>query len=241
MKLNILILSFITFSTLFSFNSYAFKFSPMSASIGVEGKKNSTLFFLENDSDQPIAVTASLFKREMNQDGVEKNTKIGDELTLYPSQMIIPPNEKRSVKVTWMGKNKIVAEQAYRLIAEQLPIDMDSSQKKKASIKVLLRYVAALYVSEEGFEADVSLVKVEKNKKNIIFHFKNAGKKHQVLANLNLKAHGAKSLELSQDDLKGMSGENILAQSERFFKFPLEGKIKDLEPSDKVKINFEKD
>ncbi len=213
----------------------------MSSSIGVEDKKNSTLFFLENDSDQPIAVTASLFKREMSHDGVEKNTPVGDELAIYPSQMIIPPNEKRSVKVSWLGKNKLTSEQAYRLVAEQLPIEMDGSQKKKASIKVLLRYVAALYVSDEKFEPEVSLVKIEKNKKEIIFYFKNSGKKHQILANLNLKMSGVKNIELTQDDLKGISGENILAQSERFFKLPLEGKVKDLDPSDKVKVSFEKD
>ena len=238
MKLNIL---FIFFSFFISLNSYAFKFSPMSTSIGIKDKANSTLFYLENDSDQPIAVTATLMKREMDKNGVETNTKIGDELILYPSQLIIPANEKRSVKVTWVGKTIPSSELSYRLVAEQLPIDIEKDKKQKASIKVLLRYVAALYVNAGDFKSEVSLKKLDVDDKNVSFTFSNTGKAHQVLSNLELKVTGKKTLDLVADDLKGLTGENILAESERVFKLPKTGKLKDIQAEDKVKINFEKD
>ncbi len=238
MKRNIL---FALFSLFISFNSYAFKFSPMSTSIGIKGTKNSALFYLENDSEQPIAVTASLLKRQMNAEGVETNEKIGDELSIYPSQLIIPPNEKRSVKVTWVGKTVPTTELSYRLVAEQLPIELDKNKKQKASIKVLLRYVAALYVEAEDYSSDVSLKKMDVTDKNISFVLENKGKKHQVLSNLEMKVTGKKSIELKAEDLKGMTGENILAMSERIFKFERVGKFKEIQLSDKVKINFEKD
>lgn len=238
MKRNILFVIFIFFISL---NSYAFKFSPMSTSINLKDKKNSTLFYLENDSDQPIAVTATILKREMNAEGVESNQKIEGELTAYPSQLIIPANEKRSVKVTWVGKNIPTAEQAYRLVAEQLPIELDKDKKQKASIKVLLRYVAALYVEAEDYSSEVFFKKLEVNDKDVSFLLENSGKKHQVLSNLELKISGKKNIELNNDDLKGMSGENILAKSERVFHFPKTGKLKDIQPTDKVKISFEKD
>ena len=91
MKLNIL---FVFLSVFISLNSYAFKFSPMSTSIETKSGNNSTLFYLENDSDQPIAVTVSVLTREMNAEGVETNNKIDGEMTVYPSQLIIPGNEK---------------------------------------------------------------------------------------------------------------------------------------------------
>ena len=132
MKLNILI---VLLSFFISLNTYAFKFSPMSTAIGTKENKNSTLFYLENDSDQAIAVTATLLKREMNVEGVETNPKIEGELTVYPSQLIIPPNEKRSVKVTWVGKQMPSMEQAYRLVAEQLPIELDKNKKQIKKMK----------------------------------------------------------------------------------------------------------
>lgn len=238
MKLKILVLILIV---TFSFNSYAFKFSPMSATISTEEKNNASLFYLENDSNQAIAVTATVFKRDMDKYGIENNTPAGEELSIYPTQLIIPPNEKRSVKVTWIGKEKLKSESAYRFIAEQLPIDIEKTQSKKASIKVLLRYVAALYVSDEDFTSDLSLQKIEKKENNLFFYFKNSGKKHQVLANLSIKIDGDKKIELNQEDLKGISGENILAQNERIFKIPIHGKLNDLKTTDKVKLNFEKD
>ena len=213
----------------------------MSTSIGVKDKKNATLFYLENDSDQPIAVTTSVLKREMNIEGVETNKKIGDEITVYPTQLIIPPNEKRSVKVTWVGKTIPTSEAAYRLVAEQLPIELDKNKKQKASIKVLLRYVAALYVEPEDFSSDVTLKKMDVDDKGVAFTISNAGKKHQVLADLTLKVSGKKDFSIEGEELKGMSGENVLAQSERIFRFPKSGKFKDIHPTDKVKINFEKD
>lgn len=213
----------------------------MSTSIGVKDKTNSTLFYLENDSDQPIAVTASVLKREINADGVETNQKTEGEITVYPSQLIIPPNEKRSVKVTWVGRVVPTSEAAYRLVAEQLPIELDKNKKQKASIKVLLRYVAALYVEPESFSSEVSLKKMEMDEKSIAFFVANTGKKHQVLANLTLQVTGKKSFSIGSDELKNMSGENVLALSERVFRFPRTGKFKDIQSTDKVKIQFEKD
>lgn len=238
MKRNIL---FVIFSFFMSLNSYAFKFSPMSTSIGTAPNKNSTLFYLENDSDQPIAVTASLLKREMNVEGIESNTKVDGELMVYPSQLIIPPNEKRSVKVTWTGKSVPTAELNYRLVAEQLPIELDKNKKQRASIKVLLRYVAALYVEAEDYTPDVTLKKMDVEDKNISFLLINSGKKHQILANMTMKISGKKDIELNSEELKGMSGENVLGLSERVFRFPKNGKFKDIQATDKVKINFEKD
>ena len=238
MKLNIL---FIFFSFFISYNLYAFKFSPMSTSIETKSGNNSTLFYLENDSDQPIAVSVSVMTREMDLKGVESNNKINQEMTVYPSQLIIPGNEKRSTKVSWVGKDIPTKELAYRLVAEQLPIDLDTSVKKKAAIKVLLRYVAALYVAPESFSSEVSLKKFEVTSKSVSFVIQNTGKKHQILSNLVLKISGKKELEISGDELKGMSGENILALSERVFIFPRTGKFGEVLQSDKIKINFDND
>ena len=245
MKTVLLFLSLFVFNIIFCSSSFAFKFSPMSSTLGTKGSSTSSLYYLENDSDQPIAIQVSLSKREMDLNGVESNPKIEDELSMYPSQLIIPPNEKRSVKVTWLGKSTPLKEQAYRITAEQLPIELDNQKNKKASIKVLLRYVAALYVSAEEFSPDIKMVEMKfSNKKQISFLFENSGKKHQVLANLNLTFSNEKSKKnilLTPEELKGMSGENILAQSKRQFLFSKAGKFQDINPEDKVSISFDKD
>jgi fimbrial chaperone protein len=231
-------------SFLFSVNSYAFKFSPMSSTIGVKGSDGTALYYLENDTDQAIAVQVNLVKREMDLNGVESNPKIANELTLYPTQLIIPPNEKRSVKIAWVGKELPSKELAYRLIAEQLPIELEKNKNKKASIKVLLRYIAALYVKAEDYSSEIKVAEVKSVDKKISILIENVGKKHQVLANLNLKfidENKKKEILFNAEDLKGMSGENVLADSKRIFVFPNSGKFSEINSTDKVKISFDKD
>jgi len=216
----------------------------MSSSIALKKGGESALYFLENDSDQAIAVQVSLAKREMDINGVESNPKISNELILYPTQLIIPPNEKRSVKVTWAGKDHPTKELAYRLIAEQLPIDLEKSKNKKASIKVLLRYIAALYVKDEDYDSEIKITEIKITDQKVSLQVENTGKQHQVLANLNLKFYDEKKkneILLNQDDLKGMSGENVLADSKRVFVFSKNGKFAEINSTDKVKISFDKD
>ena len=231
-------------SCLVSVNTYAFKFSPMSATINYKAQENTTLFYLENDSELPIAIQVSIATRDMDIRGAEKNTVVKDIFSFYPAQIIIPANEKRSVKVSYMGKEKPQKELAYRLIAEQLPIELEKSKKNKKSIKVLLRYVAALYVSDEDFKSDVVVKKLSLDEKSIVLNLENKGMKHQVLSDLNLKFVNEKSDKetfFTAEELKGFSGENILANTERQFNFPKKGKFLSIHPSDKVKISFDKD
>lgn len=230
----------ICFFIFLSLNAYAFKFSPMTTSIYVDEKQRSAQFYLENDSDQPIAVTATLLKRDINIDGNEINQTPSNDISVYPTQLIIAAREKRSVKVSWTGKN-ISQEESYRLVAEQLPIELQKEKTKKTSIKVLLRYVAALYVTSDQFKSEVSVKDVAVKGKDVVFTLENSGKKHQILSNLNLKITGDKSVELSSEELKGMSGENILAESIRSFVFTRDGKFKDIKKTDKVKLQFDKD
>jgi fimbrial chaperone protein len=148
------------------------------------------------------------------------------------------------VKVAWVGKELPIKELAYRLIAEQLPIELEKSKNKKASIKVLLRYIAALYVKAEDYNSEIKVTEVKNLDKKISIQVENSGKKHQVLANLNLKFIDEKKKKeflFNADDLKGMSGENILADSKRIFIFQKTGKFAEINSADKVKISFDKD
>jgi fimbrial chaperone protein len=241
MKNNIILL---LLCFLFSLPALAFKFSPMSSTIDYKMNQNTSLFYLENDSDLPVAIQVSISTREMDSKGLEKNTIVKDDFSLYPSQIIIPANEKRSVKVTYLGLVKPKKEIAYRLIAEQLPIDLETSKKNKKSIKILLRYVAALYISSEDLQSEVVAKALTLDDNNVFLTLENKGNKHQVISHLNinfLDEKSKKETNFTTEELKGVSGENILATSERIFTFPKKGKFLNIQPTDKVKIYFDKD
>jgi hypothetical protein len=68
-----------------------------------------------------------------------------------------------------------------------------------------------------------------------------------VLSSLSLTFNGTgenekkKEIVFSPEELKGMTGENILAESSRVFRFERSGKFQAINSSDKVKISFDKD
>ena len=128
-------------------NLYAFKFSPMSITINPSSGEKSTVAYLENDSSSPIAIQITLANRVMDSNGNETYPEVVDELQVYPSQMIIPPYEKKSIKVTYTGKDIGEIEKAFRIISEQLPIEVDKKEKKKTNIKNRVLLHIQLFVS----------------------------------------------------------------------------------------------
>jgi fimbrial chaperone protein len=203
----------------------------MSTSIELKDNQKYVSFVIENESSQPLPVQISLYERGMKETGEDILTETS-EIAAFPDQLIIPPEQKRSVKVSWNGKAEdLKTEKAFRFVAEQLPLDLDKKNKNKTGIKMLLKYVAALYVNPKGSEENV-LCEYE----NLQLLCSNEGNKHKILNFKNLSLDDGKSkVELTDKDLIKVSGENILANSKRVF--PLnKSELKKLQ--NPVKVNF---
>jgi len=214
---------------IYSFNNFAFKFSPMVISIPPTPPNNKTKVTVENDSFEKMAIEISITKRIMDSYGVEEHPIEKKDFQIYPEQLILAPKEKRVIQIKWLGTNQQDTELAYRLIAEQLPINLDKKNNNKSSLKIQMRYLGALYITPENTNPIITLEKINKTKDNgkIELLVNNSGTKHAVLKNLKLiydvVAFGNinKTYEQKNDQLKGMNGENILAKSKRYFTITL--------------------
>lgn len=201
----------------FSQSALAFKIEPMSAELELGTRKQYYNFVINNPSSDPLPIQITLMKRAMAPNGEDILSETKD-LEAFPDQLIVPPNQKRSVKVSYLGTDKSADELSYRFIAEQLPLDLGANKKSKSGIKMLLKYVAAFYVTPKDAKAKISC---EVKSKEMVCQ--NMGSKHQIL---NLKKiilkSGKDEVSLSKEELKGIVGENILASVTR--KFPIESK-----------------
>lgn len=195
----------------------AFNFNPMSQSIELGENQKTAQYLIENDSTESMAIELSVRGRMMDENGKEELPKVG-EMTIFPPQMIIPPKEKRTIRVTYNGDKGIQTEKAYRVIAEQLPLSVDSKQKKKSGIQMLMRYMAALYVSPKDTEASLSAEIVSTNKGNLNLKITNSGHRHKVLINpVFTFKKGKNKWSIKAEELKGVAGENVLAKTHRLF------------------------
>ncbi len=142
----------------------AFTFSPISQEFSEEGKNSSHVFTINNDSlTDRIAVKVSVFRRNMNEKGEETLEDSSGDFLIYPAQSILNPGESRSVRIKWQGGAVRKQEKAYRIIAEQLPVDFRQEENRSngGGIRFTFRYEGSLYVVPPGAEADIKLLSIE--------------------------------------------------------------------------------
>lgn len=195
----------------------SFKFHPMSQSIELSEKQKSVQFWLENDSDEKLGIELSVKERVMDKDGKE-TLPDSKEISVFPPQVIIPAKEKRAVRVAYNGSDDFKSEKAFRVIAEQLPVKVDENTRRRSGIQMLMKYMAALYVTPKNAESLVSVDSVESKEKKLLITVANKGNKHQILAKpvLTIKSGNTKHV-LKEKELTGLTGENVLAHSVRTF------------------------
>lgn len=199
---------------------FAFNFSPMSQTIELgEGKKGGQ-FLIDNEGGTNIAVELTVKERKMDEEGNETLLETKD-ISVFPPQVIIPPREKRTIRVQYTSKEELTSEKSYRVIAEQLPLKVDAKTKDQAGIQMLMKFVAALYATPAGAKSDVKVVSQTSNGKELVLILENKGNRHQLLNNPVLKyLFAGEKGEMKAGELTGLTGENILAGNKRKFVIP---------------------
>lgn len=197
---------------------FAFNFSPMSQVINIGEGKKSAQFLLENGGTANMAVELTVKERKMDVNGEESLIKT-TELSVFPPQVIIPPREKRTIRVMYNGANDISVEKNFRVIAEQLGLKVDQKTKEQAGIQVLMQYVAALYVAPKDAKPNIKIDSFSSTTKELTLVIRNDGNAHQLMNNPVLKfTHDGSKGEFKAGELKGLAGENVLAGQKRIFK-----------------------
>lgn len=206
----------------------AFSFSPMTVSITPSGSGAVMTYRVTNESDQQTAVSIKVATRVVDATGKETNEPADKLFLIFPSRVVLKPNSAQNVKVQYRGPANIATEQAYRVIAEQLPVDF--SKSSSSGVSILLTYVAALYVTPKNVTPKLLVAKAvgtqKDGKQGLEVTVKNDGTRHALIANPILKvSQGASMLEFTGDATGAIDGQNILAQSERTFFVPWEAAV----------------
>ena len=209
----------------------AFQLSPISQVFEPIGNNATKSYEVINDSDERIAVEVSVVDRDMDIEGQEFYESADEDFLIYPPQMILGPQEVQTVRVTWLGDPQPSEELAYRLVAEQLPINLvDPSaevvEQPTGAVQILLRYLGSLYVRPDNVKADVQLVSVENTmneagETQVTITLINQGTASARLRDLQvtLEAQGTQ-VALAPEQLEGMAGHVILAGHQRRFVLP---------------------
>ncbi len=204
----------------------AFELVPIRMEFEPAGRGANQSFRLENGSSNTVAIQVSMLTRQIDVNGKETNAPAEDDFLVYPPQVLLKPNQVQTLRVKWLGTPKPEKELAYRILAEELPVNREKDTQNGGKIDFLVRYLGAVYIVPKGAKANVVLESAApqtdaagKRQIELIFH--NRGTAHSILSDLRLKIQaGGKTVELGPEALKNVAGENILAGQKRRFVLP---------------------
>ncbi len=213
-----------------AFAGAAFKISPPSMVFTPAGSGATRSFRVDSTGDQPVAVEIRMAKRQVSQDGTETQPSADADFIVYPPQILLKPGQSQTVRVTWLGDPNPSSELAYRIIAEQLPINLPEIQQNQGGlavkVKALFRYVGSIFITPKNVAPKVVIeqanCQLEPGKaKQLKLTFANQGTAHTYLSGLKLNLSSAsqqgKAVNLLPTQLVGINGENLLAGTKRQF------------------------
>lgn len=210
--------------------SWAFKIEPIARTFTPSGSNATQSYELISDKAEPEAVEMSVVKRSIDLDGKESYEPADDDFLIYPPQIILKPNTRQTVRVTWLGDPIPQAEIAYRLVSKQVPInlkkpDVGTPNRPVGKVEVLLTYMGSLYIRPVNVQPNVVVdsVSVQKNandKPTIALILENQGSGRANLRNFSLNlTSGGKTVILKPDQVQEITSKVILAKNKRRFVF----------------------
>jgi fimbrial chaperone protein len=223
-------------SVLVSGAALAFQLVPIIQDFEPSGRGANQTFQVENDRDEPVTVTIAMAVRKVDIDGKETN-EATEDFTVFPTEVLLQPKSSRLVRVKWVGDPAPKGELAYRIIAEETPLNMRRTTPG-ASLFLTIRYVGSVYVVPKSVRPDVVVASAQpivspRGTRMLEVVLENRGQRHGVLdaPQVTVTAGGTSRTLNGSAVAETLAGENILAQSRRRFVLPLpadlpEGPIK---------------
>ena len=216
-------------------SAQAMTFTPIEMDFSPTGRGATQIFRLENNTAEPAAVEMMIKSRAMAINGDDVLGDADDQFSIFPPQLVLQPGQQQSVRVQYIGAATIDKERAFRLVVEQLPVDLGEAPQDGGRMRLLVKYIASLYVVPRNVRAllsvsDAQIVK-EDEQRWLRFKVQNEGGTRKILKNAKLIVG---PLSLSGDALTGVEGENVLAQTARVFRVKLPAEVLSLDSPPRI-------
>jgi len=191
---------------------------PLISTLDSKKKKN-IIFKVSNPTAEPVAVSFSVLKVLGVENGKEQRESTSI-VQAYPSQFVLSPNETKSVRVRYMGRTLPNIEEIYRVVAQELNIDVgdnkdiDTKGKVSAKIKMRFSYEGLLFVHKKEAKEKIKIDSFNHTENGLSLMMSNSGNMNGIpsLEDYNYFASlNKKEYLLKEKDLKGLIYSRVLA------------------------------
>jgi len=192
--------------------------TPLYATL--ESRKDRNIIFrVTNPTKEPVAVVMSVLELIDTNHNKEKRVET-DKVSYYPSQFVLNPHETKNVRVRYMKRALPSKEEVFRIIAQELNIDLSDKMAKrldnkiKAEVKMRFSYEGLLFVRQPDNKPKLSISKIKKSPNGVIVEIYNSGEASAIpngeLYNYIVTTINHKVYTLTKDDLKGAEFRRVL-------------------------------
>ncbi|MDQ8729441.1 molecular chaperone [Bradyrhizobium sp. LHD-71] len=140
---------------------------------------------LRNDGDQPINVQIRVFRWTQN-GGVDRLEPTTDVVASPPARSLAP-NADYVIRVVRVNKQPVTAEEAYRVVADELP---DPSRRRAGLVNLVLRHSVPVFFRKPDAKQPLVSWSVRRKGDTLDVTAQNAGQQRLRIADLRLKDSG---------------------------------------------------
>lgn len=210
--------------------AFAYDLRPIIVQLTPSGAGSSGTVIITNSHEVPIAIEARAYLRIQNPDGSEERIPEDEDIIITPPQMVIAPGSSQAVRVRWVGDANPDRELTYRLVTEQLPINLatESNEETTANLSLAYRYEAALYIVPPGSQPSARITRAaavqdEEGTQWLELDIASEGTRRAILEEpaVSLTAAGSSSpITLDGEAVEPLVGLNILSGGYRTVRLP---------------------
>ena len=228
MKLALIVMAAVFAQLATAGSASAYKLEPISRVFTPSGSSSSQTFELTNSGSERVAVMMSFTTLELDADHNESNRPADDDFLVYPAQILLPPNGRQTVRVTWLGTPNPASELAYRIIAQQVPIellDKTAPPTPTGQMKVLVTYRGSIYIRPAAAAPKIVLdsaeVTEEAGHEALVVTLRNAGSAVGLLKNCSVRIETkSAAFDVPVANMSAIVNTRILARHTRRYRLP---------------------
>ena len=206
----------------------AYTLEPISRVFAPAGSGSTQSFQLTNNSAERVAVTVSFATLDLDVDHKETNRAADDDFLVYPPQILLTPNAKQTIRVTWLGTPTPASELVYRMIVQQVPIellDKSAPATPNGRLNVLVTYRGSIYIRPGTAAPNIVLQSArlakENERTNLVVTLRNAGTSIGLVKNCTLVVKTpTRVIDIPAAAMTGINDTRVLARQTRRYTLP---------------------
>ncbi|WP_144208243.1 fimbrial biogenesis chaperone [Shewanella donghaensis] len=135
-------------------NVSGIEISPMVTALSIDSSPNYQQFVVKNNSNVSLPVEIDINRIQFNTIADVVSYQVipesSSDLLVFPPAIVLAPGAVQSVRVQWLGEERLVESQSYFIRFSQPQLQNDAA--KKSGVKIFVHFNAAVHVSAGDLE-----------------------------------------------------------------------------------------